>query len=125
MWHEFAGDFLRIGDFLCFEGTIFLRLGQIGFSCWELIFAISRKYQYPALIICSFLLSTCNRTTYFQTIQPRRTLCKTSTSISFNLVPRILTYPPIVYRFVSERKRQVVIEQIRFLSTVFLCSGFK
>ena len=31
----------------------------------------------------------------------------------------------IVYRFVSERKRQVVIEQTRFLSTVFLCSEFK
>ena len=30
----------------------------------------------------------------------------------------------IVYRFVSERKRQVVIEQTRFLSTVFLCSEF-
>ena len=31
----------------------------------------------------------------------------------------------IVFRFVSERKRQVVIEQTRFLSTVFLCSEFK
>ena len=31
----------------------------------------------------------------------------------------------IVPRFVSERKRQVVIEQTRFLSTVFLCSEFK
>ena len=31
----------------------------------------------------------------------------------------------IVYRFVSERKRQYVIEQTRFLSTVFLCSEFK
>ena len=31
----------------------------------------------------------------------------------------------MVYRFVSERKRQVVIEQTRFLSTVFLCSEFK
>ena len=27
--------------------------------------------------------------------------------------------------FFSERKRQVVIEQTRFLSTVFLCSKFK
>ena len=26
---------LRIGDFLCFAETIFLPLGQIGFSCWE------------------------------------------------------------------------------------------
>ena len=33
----------------------------------------------------------------------------------------------IVYRFVSERNRQVVIQQTRFLSTctVFLCSEFK
>ena len=31
----------------------------------------------------------------------------------------------IVFRFVSERKRQVVIEQTRFLSIVFLCSEFK
>ena len=31
----------------------------------------------------------------------------------------------IVCRFVSERKRQVLIEQTRFLSTVFLCSEFK
>ena len=30
----------------------------------------------------------------------------------------------IVYCFVSERKRQVVIEQARYLSTVFLCSEF-
>ena len=31
----------------------------------------------------------------------------------------------IVFRFVSERKRQVVIEQTWFLSIVFLCSEFK
>ena len=36
-----------------------------------------------------------------------------------------LTQCFIVYRFVSERKRQIVIEQTRFLSTVFLCSEFK
>ena len=39
-----------------------------------------------------------------------RTLCKTSKFI--------------VYRFLSERKRQVAIEQTPFLSTVFLCSEF-
>ena len=54
------------------------------------------------LIIFSFLLVTCNRV---------RTLCKTSIFI--------------VYRFDSERKRLIVIEQTRFLSTVFLCSEFK
>ena len=31
----------------------------------------------------------------------------------------------IVYRFVSEQKRQAVIQQTRFRSTVFLCSEFK
>ena len=63
----------------------------------------SESTQYPALIIFSFLLSTCNRNTYFQTINQYF----------------------VVYRFVSEWKRQVVIEQTRFLSTVFLCSEFK
>ena len=31
----------------------------------------------------------------------------------------------MMYRFVFEWKRQIVIEQTRFLSTVFLCSEFK
>ena len=69
----------------CFAGTNFC-----GFQ---------RSTQYPALIIFSFLLSTCNRNTYFQAINQ--------------------------YFVVSEWKRQVVIEQTRFLSTVFLCSEFK
>ena len=30
-----------------------------------------------------------------------------------------------IYRFVSLRKRQAVIEQTRFLGTVFLCSEFR
>ena len=51
----------------------------------------------------SFLLSTCNRNIYFQTIEQYF----------------------VVHRFVPELKRQVVIEQTRFLSTVFLCSEFK
>ena len=63
----------------------------------------SESTQYPALIIFSFLLSTCNRNTYFQTINQYF----------------------IVHRFVCEWNRQVVIEQTRFLSTVFLCSEFK
>ena len=40
--------FLRIGDFLCFAGTN-LRLGQIGFSCWKLIFAIFKTYPAPSI----------------------------------------------------------------------------
>ena len=61
-----------------------------------------RSIQYPALMIFSFLLSTCNRNTYFQTINQYF----------------------VVYCFVSEWKRQVVLEQTRFLSTVSLCSKF-
>ena len=106
-----------------------MRLGQIGFSCWELIFTIFRKFPVPSIYnieimntwksymwtakwriiwrkvnitiikIFSFLLSTCNRNTYFQTINQ--------------------------YFVVSEWKRQVVIEQTRFLSTVFSCGEFK
>ena len=57
--------------------------------------------QYPEVIIFSFLLSTCNRNTYFQTININQ------------------------YFVVSERKMQVVIEQTRFPSTVFLRSEFK
>ena len=53
----------------------------------------------PALIIFSFLLSTCNRNTYFRAINQ--------------------------YFVVSEWERQVLIEQTLFLSTVFLCSEFK
>ena len=60
----------------------------------------SESTQYPAFILFSFLLSLCNGNTYFQTRNPQ-------------------------YFVVSERKRQVVIEQTRFLSTVFLCSEFK
>ena len=71
----------------------------------------SESIQYLPLIIFSFSLSTCNRSTYFQTMLR-------------------CAYPMqnqycIVYRFVSERKRQVVIEQTRFLCTVFVCSEFK
>ena len=71
MWHE-----IFAGVYLC---------GLPIFSVlWELIFAIttdgffllginkflrfSESTQYPALIIFSVLLSTCNRNTYFQTI---------------------------------------------------------
>ena len=64
---------------------------------------MSKRTQHPALTIFSFLLSMCNRNIYFQTIEQYF----------------------VVHRFVPERKRQVVIEQTRFLSTVFLCSEFK
>ena len=95
---NFCGSlFLWIGNFLWF-----LRLGQI---IWFFLPGINfcdflRCTQYPVLIILFwFLLSAWNRNTYFQVI-----------------------YQCVV---ISEWKRQVVIEQARFLSTVFLCRKFK
>ena len=64
----------------------------------------SESTQYPEVIICLFLLSTCNRNTCFQTININQ------------------------YFVVSERKMKVVIEQTRFPGTVFsvfLRSEFK
>ena len=63
-----AMKFLRELIFAYWRFFLFLRLGQIGFTCWELIFAISESAQYQALITFSFLLSTSNRNTYFQAI---------------------------------------------------------
>ena len=79
-----------------------MRLGQIGFSCRDLIFAIFIKYPVPSINNISFLLSTCNR--------------------NFKQYDGVRQYF-IVYRFVSERKR--LSEQTRFLGTVFLCGEFK
>ena len=44
-------------------------------------------------------------------------------NVYFQTILRYLNF--IVYRFVSEQKRQAVIQQTRFRSTVFLCSEFK
>ena len=51
VWLEnFAGVyFCGLVIFLCFAGTNFLQLGQVGFSSWELIFAIFRKYPVPRI----------------------------------------------------------------------------
>ena len=38
----------RVGDF-CVSRELILQLGQIGFSCWELIFVIFRKYPVPSI----------------------------------------------------------------------------
>ena len=100
MWHEsFAGVyFCGLAIFYVLRELIFLRLGQIGFSSWE-------STQHSALTIFSFLFSTCNRNAYF---------------LFYGLHQYF-----IVYRFVSEHKRQVVIQQTRFLSTIFLRSEYK
>jgi len=112
VWYEIfaAVYFCGVVIFCVLRELIFMQFGQIGFSCWELIFAIFRKNPVPSIDDISFLLNTCNRNTYFSN-NILRTLCKTSKFI--------------VYRFLSERKRQVVIEQTRFLNTVFLCSEFE
>ena len=57
----FGSLFLRLGNFLYFAGTNFLRLGQIGFSCWELFSAIFRKSRTKSLIIFSVLPSKCDK----------------------------------------------------------------
>ena len=88
-------------------------LGQISFYCWELILAIFRKYPVPStdniLVFIEYVQII--EIHIFKQYDGVRTLYKTCKFI--------------VYRFVSERKRQVVIEQTRFLSTVFLSSEFK
>ena len=88
MWQEILGwvYFCGLVIFFLFCGKEFLRLGHVGFSRWELIFAIFKKCStFPAsrdlsrrgnwkweekwetsasdraLIIFSFLLSTCNQ----------------------------------------------------------------
>ena len=42
VWH---GIFAGVWRFFCVSRKLILRLGQIGVSCWKLIFAIFRKYQ--------------------------------------------------------------------------------
>ena len=67
LWEFIFADW----PFFVFCRTQFLRLGQMGFSCWELIFEIFRKYRLQPvtrLIIFSFLFSRCDRNTSFQTI---------------------------------------------------------
>ena len=87
--------------FLCFAATNFYDSANFVILAGNYFFVILRKYPVrSALIIFSVLLNMCN------TCYP--SLCKSSNS----------SY--IVYRFVSEWMRQVVIEQTRFLSTFFV-----
>ena len=88
--------------------------GQVtGTNFWDkdrLVFLVENCSTQHNLILLSILLSTCNRNTS-KKYYSLRTLCKTS---KFN-----------GYRLVSERTRQVIIEQTQFLSTPFLCSEIK
>ena len=50
MWHEiFAGVYFCGLATFCVLWELIFRLGQIGFSCWELIFAIFRKNPVPSI----------------------------------------------------------------------------
>ena len=84
-----------------------MRLQEIGFSCWELIFAIFRKYTYPLPSIDSMfvLIEYVHHViaVLFEIISNNTTIwCAVSISLYTALF--------------SELKRQVVIEQI--------CSNF-
>ena len=46
--YRVSRNFCGLEIFL-FRGNLFLRLGQTGFSYWELIFAIFRKYPVPSI----------------------------------------------------------------------------
>ena len=87
-------------------------LGRISFYCWELMLAIFRKYPVPSTdnIFVFIEYVQIIEIHIFKQYDGVGTLCKTSKFI--------------VHRYVSERKGQVVIEQTRFLSTVFLSSEF-
>ena len=142
---NFCGSlFLRIGDFSVLRKLIFgirthwlfsMRINFCDFQKIPSTFPASRGIsrrgknerrnerpllagnQYPALKIFSFLISMCNQGAieirYIfsngTTGNSRYLACKTSISL---------------YRLVCEWKRQVVIEQTRFLSSVFLCRVF-
>ena len=54
--------------FFVFCGNQFLRLGKIGVSCWESIFATFRKYLMPSIDNVFVFIEKCNRNTYFQRI---------------------------------------------------------
>ena len=98
---NFCGSlFLQIGDFLWFAGTDFYNKDRLVFLGGNQFFAIFRKHPAVPSIdnIFVFIEYVPDRNTYF------------------------LNNKPVVYRFVSEWKRKVVIEQTRFLSTVFLCN---
>ena len=51
MWHKIfvVVYFCRLAIFFVLREVIFAILGQIGFSCRELIFAIFRKYPEPSI----------------------------------------------------------------------------
>ena len=104
MRHENFGGVYLFADgrfFLCFAATNFYDSANFVFLAGNYYFVIVRKYPVrSALIIFSVLLN----------------MCKLAT---LNYVNPVIS-SHIVYRFVSEWMRQVVIEQTRFLSTFFV-----
>ena len=62
------GMMYRVARNFC--GSLFLRIRNDWFFLLGINFLrFSESIQYPTLIVFSFLLSTCNRNTYFQTRQ--------------------------------------------------------
>ena len=95
VWQQiFAGVyFCRLAIFCVLRKLIFAIRTDWFFLLGIIFWRLSESTQYPALILFSFLLSRCTRTTYFKTILR-------------------CAYPMqnqyfIVNRFVSEQKRQV------------------
>ena len=116
MWYEIfaAVYFCGVVIFCLLQKLILMRFGQNGFFGWVLIFAIFRKNPVPST----------QHWWYFRFYWIR--------AIEIHIFKQYSAYVPYVKPvgslftlFVSERKRQVVIEQTRFLSPVFLCSEFK
>ena len=95
MWHEIfvAVYFCGLPIFFVLMKLIFAIRTDF-FSCWELSFASFRKY--PLCSIDNVFLVRAIEIHIFKQYYCVRTLCKTSKFI--------------VYRLVSERKRQVVTE---------------
>ena len=56
VWHEIFVGLVYFCGLAIFCVCDFLRLGQIGFSSWELILRFLESTQYPALIKCSFFI---------------------------------------------------------------------
>ena len=70
VWHEI------------FAGVYFCVLGTIGFSCWELIISIFRKYSVPNIDgIFVFIKYVQLKFLFFKQDNRMRTLCKTSNSL--------------------------------------------
>ena len=81
VWHEnFEGVyFCGLAIFSVLQEVIW-QLGQIGFSCWELFFAIFRKYPEPSIVNIFVFIESSKRNTYFQFINQHFVVSEWETS---------------------------------------------